>query len=262
LRSMQEDVALFATQMLRLKSQVICQLYQQQTIVEYAAVEQMTPQDRALIPQALQLIKNRPLRNFRIEVAADSLVQIDEAQEKQDRLEFIQAFGGFMEKALPVATQAPQTMPILIELMKYGVGAFKQARQIEGVLDNALEQIKQAAQQPQQPKPDPEMAKVQADQAIQQQQIAHDQQADQMRLQSEQQIEMMRLQNAQAIEAMHARFDAANKQRDAMMEQRFEVWKAQLDAATSITTSEIAAKASMANAAAAAENKVTQDLTQ
>ena len=86
LRSMQEDVALFASQLIRLKAQIICGKFQPQTILAYAAAQQMQPVDQQMIPQALQLLKDKPLRNFRIEIAADSLVQIDEQQMKQEQI--------------------------------------------------------------------------------------------------------------------------------------------------------------------------------
>ena len=66
LRSMQEEVALFASELIRLKAQVICGKFQPQTILSYAAANQMTPQDQQMIPQAMQLMQSNPLRNFQI----------------------------------------------------------------------------------------------------------------------------------------------------------------------------------------------------
>ena len=134
LRAMQEDVALFASEILRLKAQIMCAKFQPQTILAYAAAEQMQPADQQLIPQAIQLLQDKPLRNFRVEVSADTLVQLDENQLKQDRMEFLQAFGGFVNQVMPVVQTSPQMAPMMMEIMKFGVGAFKQAKQLEGVL--------------------------------------------------------------------------------------------------------------------------------
>ena len=149
LRSMQEEVALFASELIRLKAQVICTKFQPQTILLYAAAGQMSQEDQQMIPQAIQLMQDNPLRNFRIEVDADSLVQIDEQQTKKDRVEFLTAFGGFMRESLPVGQQSPELVPMLVELIKFGIGGFKQAKPIEGVLDVALEQMKQKQAGPQ-----------------------------------------------------------------------------------------------------------------
>jgi len=151
LRSMQEDVALFASELIRLKAQVMCLHYQPQTILAYAAAQQMTPADQQLIPQALELLKDKPLRNFRVDIAADSLVMLDENQNKQDRMQFLQAFGGFLAQALPVGQASPQMVPMMMELLRFGMQAFKAARPIEGQIDATLQQLQQAAMQQQNP---------------------------------------------------------------------------------------------------------------
>jgi hypothetical protein len=61
LRSMQEEVALFATALLRLKAQIICTKFQAQTILAYSAADQMSDADKELVPEALQLLAVDPL---------------------------------------------------------------------------------------------------------------------------------------------------------------------------------------------------------
>ncbi|MSQ98125.1 MAG: hypothetical protein EXR85_02335 [Xanthomonadales bacterium] len=260
LRAMQEDVALFATELLRLKAQIICTKFQPQTILMYAAAQQMQPADQQLIPQALQLMKDNPLRNFRIEVAADSLVQLDDQQMKRDRVEFIQAFGGFLREALPVAQASPEATPMLIEVMKFGVAAFKQAKPIEGALDAALEQLKQKQAQPQQPPPpDPEMIKIQAQQQLEQAKMQASAQADQMRMQADAQAAQlkaqidaqlhqsklqadMQLAQMQAqLEDQKMQHEMAMKAQTAAQEDEFNRWKAELEAATKVTVARIGA---------------------
>ena len=250
LRSMQEEVALFASELIRLKAQIICQLFQPQTILQYAAAQQMSPEDQQMVPQALQLLADKPLRNFRVEVASDSLVQIDEAQNKQDRLEFVQAYGGFLEKALPVVQQVPQVAPIVVELMKYGIGAFKQAEAIEGTLDRMLEEItqQQQAQAGAPPPPDPEMVKAQMQQQAEaarmqaeQQKAQFDAQMQQAKLQADMQIEQMKAQAQAAIEEQRQRFEAALKAEEMTQRAELERHKAQVDAETKIMVARIGA---------------------
>jgi len=209
LRSMQEDVALFASELIRLKAQIICSKFQPQTIIQYAAAEQMSDADKQLVPEALMLIKDKPLRNFRIEVAADSLVQIDEDQNKTDRVEFLQAMGGFLSQTVPMGQQNPELMPMLIDMIKFGISAYKQAAPIEGTIDQALEQMKQmqaqASQQP--PQPDPEMVKMQIDQQREQARSEADMQVQQIKMQSEAALEKQK----QDFEAWKVQFEAQNK---------------------------------------------------
>jgi hypothetical protein len=251
LRSMQEDVALFASELIRLKAQVMCGKFQPQTIMAYAAAQQMQPVDQQMIPQAFQLLQNKPLRTFRIEVAADSLVQLDEQQQKQDRLEFLQAFGGFMAQAMPVAEKTPELAPMMAEMVKFGVGAFKQARQLEGLIDQTIEKMKQSAGQP---KPDPEAQKAQAAaqadaQKAQVQAQAEAQktqmqgQLEQARMQQEGALEQQRMQHQAQLEQARQQHEGQLKAAELMQREQFDRWKAELDARTRILIAQISAGA-------------------
>ena len=105
-----------------------------------------------------------PLRSFRIEVNADSMIQMNEAQEKADRMEFLAANGAFMEKAVLMAGQAgaaaPIIIPLIMEMWKFGVTGFKVGKTIEGQFDEATEKLKAMAQQA--PPPDPAVMQEQA----------------------------------------------------------------------------------------------------
>jgi hypothetical protein len=103
-----------------------------------ASASQFLPEDQAILPQAMSLLLGRQiepmewreivaragqmqqkvLRNFRIEVDADSLVQIDEDAEKQDRISFLTTMSQFLQQAVPAAQQTPELAPMLLEMMK------------------------------------------------------------------------------------------------------------------------------------------------
>jgi hypothetical protein len=265
LRSMQEDVALFASELFQLKAQVICTKFQPTTILMYAAAQGMQPADQALIPQALQLIQDKPLRSFRIQVDSDSLVQIDENQNKRERVEFLQAMGGFLTQALPMGQQAPELVPMLIELVKFGVGAYKKAAPIEGTIDQAMQQLQMKQQQmaQQTPPPNPEVLKMQAEQQFEQMKMQAQAQTEQMKMQATAQAEQMRVQadgqiaqaKAQAemqIAQMKMQADAAlelqkyehmqmMKQAELQAAEQLEKWKSELESATKIMVARIGA---------------------
>jgi hypothetical protein len=259
LRSMQEDVALFATEVIRLKAQVMCMRYQPQTILAYSAAEQMSDADKALIPQALQLIRDKPLRNFRIDIAADSLVQIDEVQEKQDRLQFLQAFGGFLQQALPVGQASPELVPVMMDLLKYGVQAFKAARPLEGTIDAATEQLKQMAAQPREnPAAQQAQMEAQAEQAKSQMLM----QIEQAKLQQSAQVEALKAQNDQQLEQMKQQFEAQLAQQKIAAEQQMAKYKADLDAATKVMVARISANPGLDIPALEQQQTVTERVMQ
>jgi hypothetical protein len=235
LRSMQEDVALFASELIKLKAQVMCLHFQPETILAYAAAGQMTPADQQLIPQAIQLLRDKPLRNFRVDIAADSLVMLDENQNKQDRMQFLQAFGGFLAQALPVGQASPQMVPMMMELLRFGMQAFKAARPIEGQIDATLQQLQQAAQQQQ---PDGEQQGKQAELQQKGQMEASKMQMEsaltQAKLQHEFQMEQVRTQAKMAMEQQKQQFEAQLKAMELQSQQAAAKYKADVDAQTKL----------------------------
>lgn len=234
LRSMQEEVAMFAAELIRLKAQVMCMHYQPETILAYAAANQMTPADQQLIPQALELIRNKPLRSFRIDIASDSLVMLDENQNKQDRLQFLQAFGGFLAQALPVGQASPEMVPMMMELLRFGMQAFKAARPIEGQIDATLQQLAQAAQQQQQPDGEQQgkQAELQQKGQMEQGRMQMEAALQQAKLQQQMQMEQLKNQTKMAMEQQKQQFEAQLEAMKLQSQQEAAKYKADMDAQT------------------------------
>lgn len=177
LKTYQEEVSRFATELLQIMAQIMCGKFNPQTLLAISAADQLSKTDQQIVAQAMELLVGpermkdpaadqgaNPMRSFRVEVAADTLVYLDEDSEKQNRVEFLTAVGSYMEKAAAVGMQAPQLVPLIMELLKFGITGFKVGKNIEGTIDEAIEQLKQAAANPPPPQPDPalEVAKVKA----------------------------------------------------------------------------------------------------
>lgn len=270
LRSMQADVAQFATEILQLKAQIICAQFEPQTIAMIGGVQTLNDADKQYVDAAIQLLKNANLRDFRIEIVADSMIYMDELQEKQDRMELLQAAGTFLKEATQAAT--PQLAPLLLELLKFGVTGFKIGKTIEGVFDQVADQLKQAAQQPQQPKPDPEVLKVQLQDQLEQRKLEYKKQADQFEAemdaraeQAKQAYQAQQAQQQNALEAQRqqqktqqeahlAALDAIIKAKQQAQELDFKRWEAMLDAKTKVVVAEIAKAARLEGQQLAAAN--------
>jgi hypothetical protein len=198
LKTMQHAVVDFATELLSIKAQIICNHFTDDTIVKISGAMQLSPQDQQLIPQALALLRNESAKNFRVEVTSDSMIFQDEQQEKADRMEFLSAMSGFLQQAVPAAQSTPELTPMLVEMLKFGVTAFKAGKGLEGMIDETAdkfrEQAKAAEGQPKPPSPEQqkmqmqmqiEQAKIQAKQAEMQMQLQIDQQKMQMQMELE-----------------------------------------------------------------------------
>jgi hypothetical protein len=191
LKTMQHSVVDFATSLLSIKAQIICNHFTDDTLVKISGAMQLSPQDQQLIPQAIALLRNEAAKNFRIEVTSDSMIYQDEQQEKADRMAFLQAVGGFMQQAVPMVQTNPELAPMALEMLKFGVTAFKAGKQLEGIIDETADKLRQQAQQSagQQKPPPPEIQKAQMDNQAKMQQLQMQAQLEQAKLQGQMQLE-------------------------------------------------------------------------
>jgi hypothetical protein len=191
LKYLQHAVVNFATELLCIKAQIICKHFTEDTIVKISGAQQLSPQDQQLVPQALALLKDEPAKNFRIEVTSDSMIYQDEQQEKADRVEFLTAVSQFMTSVLPVAQQAPELAPLLLEMLKFGVTAFKAGKGMEGLIDETADNIRnQTKAMEGQPKPPPvEVQKIQAQSQAKMQEMQMSVQLEQQKMAAEMELE-------------------------------------------------------------------------
>lgn len=239
LKRLQTEVAYFATEVLRIKAQIMCDFYSPESLVQMSGI--MGTLDAQYAEQAIMLLKTEPARGFRIEVATDSLVEIDEASEKQSRIEFLGAVGQFMDRALPVTQQVPELAPLMSEMLMFGVRAFKGGRQIEAAFDEAMAKLN-APKQPQQPQPDPEQMKAEAMMQVEQGKMQLEQgkmQLEQAKMQTQGQIEQFKAQQAKELEQMRQEYESAREQvRQEAETQRLQM-KAQIEAETKLQIAEM-----------------------
>lgn len=180
LQKMQAEVARFAADLIRIKAEIMCELYQPQTLLMYADAQnipevqklQDPTQQQEFLSAAMQLLRDQYTRGFRISISSDALVEIDEQQEKQDRLEFLSAAGSYIKQAAEASQAAPQMAPLMVSLLLFGVRTFKAGAEVESEFEELADQIRQ------QPAPDPRMQQMQ--QELQQQQQMLSEQAQQM----------------------------------------------------------------------------------
>ena len=217
LKSYQDQVAYFATQVLQIKGQVICNKFDPQTIAMIAGVNEFPEADKRFIGPAMELLLGpriqdpesqapNPMRSFRIEVAADSMVYLDEQAEKESRVEFLTATGGFLEKIVTSLAQVPPQMvgpllPLLLEMLKFGVTGYRVGKSMEGIIDQATQQLIQISQTPPEPQgPPPELQIEQAKLQAQTQREQAEMQLQREKFIGEQTLERERMDREFALE--------------------------------------------------------------
>jgi hypothetical protein len=284
LRATQGDVARFATDLFRIKAQIVCKFYPPELIVEMSGIMN-TPegQDPQLLQAAVQMLSNSTIRDFHIQVEADTLAQIDEQADKQNATEAVQAIGAFLQSSLPMVSQAPEMLPMMSEMLLFLVRRYRAGRGLETAIEQAMKALQAKAQQAMaQPPQNPEMMKLQAEQQAEQMRMQAQAQTEQMKMQAEAQLAQtkaqleMQMQEAKTqadlqLEQMKEQFaiQLANnelqvKAREMQGREEYERWKAELDAATKVLVARIGANPGvdlqMLEAEQAASEKITQEL--
>lgn len=117
--------------------------------------------------EVFQFLKNTQLRSFQIDIETDSTIKADQDKEQMARSQFLQSVGGFLQQAV---SAPPTMMPLLMQMLEFGVRGFKTGRELEGAFDVAKRNVEKMSQQPPSPpQPDPriqiEQAKIQSEDA-------------------------------------------------------------------------------------------------
>ena len=148
---MQFYIADWISQALRIKAEIICKHWQPETIIRRSNIER-TP-DAPLAMQAIQLLKDEEMSEYRINIEADSMAALDWAAERDSAVQFMQGLGAFVSQVAPMAQQVPGAAPVLLSMIQWAVSKFRVSTQIESVLDQAITGLKQQGIQPPQPNP-------------------------------------------------------------------------------------------------------------
>lgn len=249
-RNSKDEVARFAKDIAGLTVEVIAEMFQPQTLAAMSGMKYVSPEEKQQMMMAAQqqqpmqgqpgaqqapqpqqqpqmespsgmmfddsvvaLLRDDRERGFRIDIETDSTVQLDEDAEKQRRVEFMEAVGGFLEKSIPMLQMAPELTPMAKEMLLFTARGFRAGRNLEDVIDKSLEAVVQRSSQPQ---PDPKQQQMQQEmmqskaeheqkmqfdaQRMQFDQVKHQQELQQNQQEFEQTLAMKKTQGEQSIE--------------------------------------------------------------
>lgn len=193
LRDKQADVQRFVRDLIRLKAEVIAELFQPETLIQMSGIQLPSKQEETMkYQQAMQqyqmqaqtaqaqgqqppppppepkgpfmedvigLLREDKLRSYKIDIETDSTIAADEAQEKQDRTEFLTATTTFLQTAAQLLPVAPEMAPMFKDLMLFGVRSFRVGSSLEETIESSMDKLGERLSQPPAPQPDPNEAK-------------------------------------------------------------------------------------------------------
>lgn len=144
--------------------EAICSQFEPEKMIERANLgDEMQKFPPEIINQAVMILKNKEERCYSLEIASDSMVAMDEKQDRQQRVDLLASAGSFLQQLEPMITNYPAVGQLAMELMKFTIRSYRGGKELEqtfeALLGAMLQQIQQKAQQQQ---PDPGAAQAQA----------------------------------------------------------------------------------------------------
>ena len=170
IQSLQEQFAVFASNLMQIKGEIIARHFSPETIFEYSNME-YSEDDPELVAAAIELIKNPAKARLQIVIRPESIAMVDYSEMKQERTEYMNAISTFMQSASPLMESDPAAKPLLMELLQWGLAGFKGSSEIEGVIDRAIAASAEAEKAKEGQPPEPSEAQIEAQAAQQMEQM-------------------------------------------------------------------------------------------
>lgn len=192
-------------------------------------------QIEAMEAEIMDLLRDNKKRSYRIQVASDSMVAIDQQQQQQEGAALIQSAGQFFDQMRGLVDQYPPLIGFSIALFQNMIKRMKGGKELDGIFTKAMQQIgeiakakEEAAKQP--PPPDPTTLEVQGRLQIAQVESQAKIQVMQMEMQDkatknqlayqEQQLKMQRDQLASQLDIQKQQTEEYFKQQELALAQQ------------------------------------------
>lgn len=167
---------------------------QQQQIIGAAQQQVAKLAETVTIDQVYEFLRDEKLRPFVLDIESDSTIFANEMAEKESRAEFLQVFGLTMQQLSALVAQEPAAASFAGEILRFALAPYRAGRQLDGAIDEFVEQIEARAAQPQ---TNPEQEAMQAEMQLAQARLQIEQQkaeAQMMKAQADSQVRQAELQ--------------------------------------------------------------------
>lgn len=214
--------------------------------------------DEPIWEEVMQFLQSSPLIDYRIDIETDSTIKLDQESEQNARVEFLKAVGSFISAAQGV--QDPAMAPLMAKMLMFGVRGFKVGRDLEESFEETIKKLEKEAANPQ-PKPNPEMAKVQGQMELEKQKMQNDMhlkqqqmKLDQQKASADSQAEIMRLQAQAQVDTNQGRVDAAVEQAKTNFQGQIDMAIAKMNNEVKVLVAQISAKSQIDQAVLASND--------
>lgn len=179
--------------------------------------------DVATFTAAVDLLRNDKLRGFRVDIETQSTIAADEAQERADASQMLQAVGAMMQSSLPMLQSMPALTPLVGKMMLFLLRRFGVGVELENSFEDAIAKLEGnpagAMQNPKMGEAQMKQQMMQASLAIKQQDAQLKAQVAQQNMQQDAAEHQMALQGKQ-IELQGDQLKAAAEIRKAQLDEQ------------------------------------------
>ena len=125
------------------------QMQQAQTQLEQMVSQIEQTQQQVTIEQVLAFLKDNRAKQFVLDIETDSTIMADENGEKQRRTEFVGVLGQLLPQLAQMIQADPTTAKFCGALLKFSTAPFRAGRELDGAIDELVQNMEAKGQQPQ-----------------------------------------------------------------------------------------------------------------
>lgn len=153
----QNDFQRYLTDVLKIKAEIICEMFTPELLAQYADSE-TNPQ---IVDAAIQLLKSDKLRNLTLGVETDTSFMQDEEAEKT--LDAVKTIHEMITAAFQTVSAQPALLTLYKKMIESVVVTLPNTRQFTAAIDDTFNRIEQELAQPDEEQPNPDVIRAQAD---------------------------------------------------------------------------------------------------
>jgi len=153
----QNDFQRYLTDVLKIKAEIICEMFTPELLAQYADSE-TNPQ---FVDAAIQLLKSDKLRNLTLGVETDTSFMQDEEAEKT--LDAVKTIHEMITAAFQTVSAQPALLTLYKKMIESVVVTLPNTRQFTAAIDDTFNRIEQELAQPDEEQPNPDVIRAQAD---------------------------------------------------------------------------------------------------
>lgn len=153
----QNDFQRYLTDVLKIKAEIICEMFTSELLSQYADSE-TNPQ---IVMAAIDLLKSDKLRNLTLGVETDTSFMQDEEAEKT--LDAVKTIHEMITAAFQTVSAQPALLTLYKKMIESVVVTLPNTRQFTAAIDDTFNRIEQELAQPDEEEPNPDVIRAQAD---------------------------------------------------------------------------------------------------